>query len=105
EFFRVTNEPCRINEAGAVSDAARHSNAGDLPGIYARTLLKGAKPADLPVNAADQVRVGDQPQHGKDARPRNSAHLARRPSAPGSSVRATTGVVPRARIARRSSGG
>jgi hypothetical protein len=51
--------------------------------------------------AADQVRVGDQPQHGKDARPRNSAHLARRPSgrSPGSSVRATTGVVPRARIA------
>ena len=49
EFFRVTNEPCRINEAGAVSDAARHANAGDLPGIYARRILKGAKPVDLPV--------------------------------------------------------
>ena len=49
EFFRVTNEPCRINEASAVSDAARHANAGDLPGIYARRILKGAKPADLPV--------------------------------------------------------
>ena len=48
-------------------------------------------------HAADQVRVGDQPQHGKNARPRNSAHLARRPSgrSPGSSVGATTGVVPR----------
>ena len=48
EFFRVTSA-CRINEAGAVSDAARHANAGDLPGIYARRILKGAKPADLPV--------------------------------------------------------
>ena len=46
EFFRVTSAPCRINEAGAVSDAARHANAGDLPGIYARRILKGAKPAD-----------------------------------------------------------
>ena len=49
EFFRVTSAPRRINEAGAVSDAARHANAGDLPGIYARRILKGAKPADLPV--------------------------------------------------------
>ena len=49
EFFRVTSAACRINEAGAVSDAARHANAGDLPGIYARRILKGAKPADLPV--------------------------------------------------------
>jgi hypothetical protein len=49
EFFRVTSAPCRINEAGAVSDAARHANAGDLPGIYARRILKGAKTADLPV--------------------------------------------------------
>ena len=49
KFFRVTSAPCRINEAGAVSDAARHANAGDLPGIYARRILKGAKPVDLPV--------------------------------------------------------
>ena len=49
EFFRVTSAPRRINEAGAVSDAARDANAGDLPGIYARRILKGAKHADLPV--------------------------------------------------------
>jgi putative ABC transport system substrate-binding protein len=49
EFFRVTSAPRRIDEGGAVSDAARHANAGDLPGIYAGRILKGAKPADLPV--------------------------------------------------------
>ena len=49
EFFRVTSAPRRINEAGAVSDAARHANAGDLPGSYARRILKGEKPGDLPI--------------------------------------------------------
>ena len=40
-------------------------------------ILKGEKPADLPVTAADQVRAGHQPQDRQGARPRDSADAAR----------------------------
>jgi hypothetical protein len=48
--------------------------------------LKGAKPADLPVEAAEQIRAGDQSEHRQDARP-HRAPIDPRPGRRGHRMR------------------
>ena len=45
---------------------------------YVDKILKGAKPADLPVEAADKVRAGDQSENGQADRPDDPAQVLAR---------------------------
>jgi hypothetical protein len=65
-----------VASGGLISYGADLANQFRLAAGYADRILKGEKPADLPVQAPSKIRAGDQQKHCQGACPQPAVDIA-----------------------------